>query len=122
MMKNLDISVLLEYYGSVLTEKQREMVSYYYDNDLSLAEIAQNEGITRQGVRDTIKRAETQLFEMESQLGLVKKTRDSQKLLDEINGFCAKIREYNLRYNGSREIDGFAIEIEGLSGQLSEIC
>jgi len=52
--KNLEISFLLDFYGSMLTEKQRIMIEYYYNDDLSLAEIADNEGITRQGVRDSI--------------------------------------------------------------------
>ena len=55
--KNLAYSVLLDFYGSVLTEKQRLILTEYYDEDLSLAEIAENMGITRQGVRDAIKHA-----------------------------------------------------------------
>ena len=53
--KNLSYSILLDFYGSVLTEKQRIILTEYYDEDLSLAEIAENMGITRQGVRDAIK-------------------------------------------------------------------
>ena len=55
MGKNFEISLLLDFYGDMLTEKQRDMVDYYYNDDLSLSEIAENEGITRQGVRDSIK-------------------------------------------------------------------
>ena len=69
MPKNLEISVLLDFYGDMLTEKQREMIEFYYNDDLSLAEIAENQGITRQGVRDSIKRAEQQMLEMEDRLG-----------------------------------------------------
>ena len=64
MAKDLKISFLLDFYGEMLTQKQREVIEYYYNDDLSLAEIADNEGITRQGVRDSIKRAEAQLLEM----------------------------------------------------------
>ena len=53
--KNLAYSVLLDFYGPVLTDKQRVILTEYYDEDLSLAEIAENLGITRQGVRDAIK-------------------------------------------------------------------
>ena len=53
--KNLAYSVLLDFYGPVLTDKQRVILTEYYDEDLSLAEIAENLGITRQGVRDSIK-------------------------------------------------------------------
>ena len=49
MAKNLEISFLLDFYGEMLTQKQREVIEYYYNDDLSLAEIADNEGITRQG-------------------------------------------------------------------------
>ena len=62
MDKNVEISLLLSFYGNILTDKQQEAVSLYYNEDLSLAEIASNVGITRQGVRDAIKRAECQLF------------------------------------------------------------
>ena len=72
MAKNLEISFLLDFYGEMLTQKQREVIEYYYNDDLSLAEIADNEGITRQGVRDSIKRAEAQLLEMEERLGLAR--------------------------------------------------
>ena len=64
MAKNLEIAVLLDLYGDMLTEKQRDFLGYYYNDDLSLSEIAENEGITRQGVRDAIKRAEAQLFDI----------------------------------------------------------
>ena len=53
--KDLGFSILLDYYGMVLTEKQRNILTEYYNDDLSLAEIAENYGITRQGVRDAIK-------------------------------------------------------------------
>ena len=56
--KNLAYSVLLDFYGPVLTDKQRVILTEYYDEDLSLAEIAENLGITRQGVRDAIKQAD----------------------------------------------------------------
>ena len=55
MAKNLEISILLDYYGQMLTEKQLEVAQLYYNEDLSLAEIAQLANITRQGVRDSIK-------------------------------------------------------------------
>lgn len=73
MAKDLGITILLDFYGDMLTEKQRDFLGYYYNDDLSLSEIAENEGITRQGVRDSIKRAEAQLFDMEERLGLARR-------------------------------------------------
>ena len=71
MAKNLDMIMLLDFYGEMLTQKQRDFISFYYNDDLSLAEIAENAGITRQGVRDAIKRAESLLVEMEERVGFV---------------------------------------------------
>ena len=65
MPKDLYVSSLLDVYGFCLNEKQRSVISYYYDDDLSLSEIAENEGITRQGVADLIKRSEAQLRALE---------------------------------------------------------
>lgn len=93
--KNLEISLLLDFYGKMLTEKQREVVELYYDEDLSLAEIAQHSGITRQGVRDSIKRAEAQLIEFEDRLGLMKRWNEIRQGLDEIILTAREIeREY----------------------------
>lgn len=64
------ISLLLDYYGGLLTEPQRNMLSYRYNDDLSLAEIAEQEGITRQGVRDAILRGVKTLYEYEDKLRL----------------------------------------------------
>lgn len=73
--KNLEVAVLLDFYSELLTEKQRDVIDLYYNEDLSLAEIAEHENITRQGVRDSIKRGEQVLFEMETALHLAEKSR-----------------------------------------------
>ena len=65
MAKNYEIAILIDFYGEMLTAKQRDFLEYYYNDDLSLSEIAENEGITRQGVNDLIKRAEAQLLSFE---------------------------------------------------------
>lgn len=75
MAKNLDITILIDIYGYMLTDKQKEALELYYFEDLSLAEIAENLGITRQGVRDSIKRGEETLFDFEEKLGYLKKIR-----------------------------------------------
>ncbi len=68
MAKDLSMCSLLDTYSAVLTEKQRNVLRLYYDDDLSLGEIAELEGITRQGVRDSIKKGEATLTELESML------------------------------------------------------
>ena len=66
MGKNLYISSLIDVYGEFLSEKQRRITEHYYNDDLSLSEIAENEGVTRQGVSDLIRRTESQLENYES--------------------------------------------------------
>ncbi len=77
--KALDISLLLEFYGELLTERQRELVEFYYNDDLSLSEIAENLGITRQGVRDGLKKAEDALLSFEEKLKLFELWREREK-------------------------------------------
>ena len=74
MDKNVKVSMLLDIYGKLLTEKQYFLLDDYYNQDLSLSEIAENEGITRQAVRDNLKKGENKLFEYEEKLGFMKKT------------------------------------------------
>ena len=77
--KNLAISDLLFEYAAVLSERHRELLDLYYNQDLSLAEIAADVGISRQGVRDGIKKAEEELFFLEKGLGLLARSRAVQK-------------------------------------------
>ena len=71
--KDLKKAYLLDFYGDVLTERKKEVLDMYYNEDLSLAEIAEQIGISRQGVRDLIKKAEEELLFLEEKLGLAKK-------------------------------------------------
>jgi len=120
MGKNLGISTLLDFYGEMLTDKQRSFVDYYYNSDLSLAEIAENEGITRQGVRDSIKRAEGQLFDMEDRLGLAGRFQILKTGIEKIKKAAIEISEVNKRYGYSREINSNAKSIYELAEGLGE--
>lgn len=71
--KNLAISDLLDTYSAVLSDRHRELLDYYYNQDLSLAEIAGLVGISRQGVRDGIKKAEEELLFLEERLHLLQR-------------------------------------------------
>ena len=73
-MKDLKISLLFDCYGELLSDKQREIFDCYYNEDFSLSEVGENFGITRQGVRDFVKRTEQQLIDYEAKLGLYRKT------------------------------------------------
>lgn len=119
MAINPEITVLLDFYGEMLTEKQRDMIEYYYNDDLSLGEIAQNEGITRQGVRDSIKRAEAQMLEMEERLGLAKRFKELKAGLLEIEQCVKNIEDINLRTMCSRDISDNVRKIIALTDSLS---
>lgn len=93
--KNLQISYLLDFYGDALTEKQREVMEQYYNDDLSLAEIAENFGITRQGVRDAIKRGESTVLELEEKIGFARRYRVIQDGLDELEHLARDVNFYN---------------------------
>ena len=84
MAKDLEMGYLLDFYGEVLTEKQREMLRQYYNDDLSLSEIGENFGITRQGARDAIKHGETTLKELEEKVGFAARYRRVQQKLEEL--------------------------------------
>lgn len=75
MAKDYQIGYLIDFYGNLLSERQRDIISLYYEEDLSLSEIAENIGITRQGVRDAVKKAEIILTEAEEKLGLAARFR-----------------------------------------------
>lgn len=70
MQKRVDTGLLLSFYGAMLTERQREMLRMYYEDDLSLSEIAQVSGVSRQGAHDAVRRGEQQLEALEQKLGL----------------------------------------------------
>ena len=118
--KNLKISLLLDFYGEVLTEKQREVVDLYYNEDLSLSEIGEQSQITRQGVRDCIKRGEATLLEMEEKLGLAGKFADMRDVIEEISEAAGKIDEINTRYCFSSDIGALARKIKDCAQALSE--
>ncbi len=104
--KLIEMCLLLYVYGKLLTEKQRDLVDFYYNEDLSLGEIAENLGISRQGVRDGLVHAEEALREYEETLGLmkkmaavrvaceeIKKCAEEVALLNKSNYFDTRIRE-----------------------------
>lgn len=107
--KDLKMSELLDFYGELLTEKQRDVIDLYYNEDLSLAEIAEHERITRQGVRDSIKRGEQTMAELEDLLRLSEKSKRICSLADRLEKLAAQT-----------EPDA-AAELLGAAGELRDI-
>lgn len=93
MDKHIEISMLLQIYGKLLTEKQYNVLNDYYNNDLSLAEIAENYDISRQGVRDIIMKGEGKLFEYEEKLEVMKKTQVQEEQIQLILTQLSEIKD-----------------------------
>jgi hypothetical protein len=115
--KIVEIGILFDFYGKLLSEKQYLTIELYYLNDLSLGEIAEELNISRQGVFDTLKRAENRLYSYEKTLGLVKKfefTREKIKVIldysHSIEKEALKIENNNIK-NNSKRIQEMALEI-----------
>ena len=91
MEKTVEIALLFSFYGKMLTDRQADTVDLYYNEDLSLSEVGAELGISRQGVRDNLKRAEAILYDTEERLGLVKRFLGIKKKLSQIDEIIAEI-------------------------------
>lgn len=88
--KDMNMSYLLDFYGEAIPDKHREILSQYYEEDLSLSEIAGNFDISRQGARHLIKKGEEQLLFLEDKLGLARRYRDTSRLYDEFGSLMER--------------------------------
>ena len=86
-------SMLLDFYGELLTEKQRECYDLHYNEDLSLSEIAEQSGISRQGVWDNIRRAEASLRQIEEKTGLIRRFTQNQEACERLRAKLTLLRE-----------------------------
>ncbi len=109
--KFVDMVLLYDFYGNMLTDKQKDFFDLYYNEDLSLSEIAENKGITRQGVRDAIVRAENILTGFEDKLGLHKKYGNIGEGLNDIMSTALEIRRINSTNFLSNTIDDLVRDI-----------
>ena len=91
------MTMLFDFYGELLTERQKEFFDLYYNEDLSLSEIAENAGISRQGVRDVIVRAEAQMQEIEDKTGLIRRFEQMRTHLAAIQTATEGIKTLNYR-------------------------
>ncbi len=102
--KNMRIAYLYDFYGEILSEKQQLIFEMYYNDDCSLGEIGEQIGISRQGVRDCVKRCETALSEMEQKLGLAAKFEEMTEDLDRIKHSAVFAYEALADKNGCDDI------------------
>jgi predicted DNA-binding protein YlxM (UPF0122 family) len=99
MPKVARIALLYDFYGKLLTDKQQNIIELYYNQDLSLGEIAEENGISRQAIHDIIKRAETTLEEYEEKLGMLKKYLVEKSVLDEIVDILSSSQPCEVKLN-----------------------
>ena len=107
----LEMSLLFDFYGETLTEKQRELFDLYYNEDLSLSEIAEHAGITRQ---------EHALHEMEDKLGLVARYGDTERCAEELQHEVEQLHELNAAQLHSAEADEIVSRMTALLEQLRQ--
>ena len=116
MEKNIEVSLLLDFYGGLLKPSAREIMTLYYNDDLSLSEIAAEFSITRQGVRDCLKRSEQRLYEYEQKLGMSKRFYRLENGLDEIAARAGELKRLCQGY----EAEALAEQIEKTAILLKE--
>ena len=114
------MTMLFDFYGEVLTPRQKEFFDLYYNEDLSLAEIAENYGISRQGVRDVIVRAEAIMTDLEDKTGLMKRFMLMQQQVQAILDAAEKIQTVNYRQYDNPELARLADETARSAQALKE--
>ena len=114
------MTMLFDFYGDILTPRQRELFDLYYNEDLSLAEIAENCGISRQGVRDVIVRAEAAMNELEDKTGLLKRFMRMQDSVDAIVTAANEIKTINYRQYENPRLDELADAVLNSAAALKE--
>ena len=105
------MTMLFDFYGEILTQRQKEFFDLYYNEDLSLGEIAENCGISRQGVRDVIVRAEAAMQEIEDQTGLIRRFMQMQPKIAAIEEAAQQIKTINYRQYENPQLDELAATI-----------
>ncbi|NBI66235.1 DNA-binding protein [Pseudoflavonifractor sp. 60] len=111
------MAMLFDFYGDILTDRQKEFYDLYYNEDLSLGEIAENYGITRQGVRDVIVRAEAVLTELEDKTGLIKRFHTMRGQLEQVVQDAERMVQLASRLD-SAELELLALRVRDTAGQL----
>jgi len=114
------MTMLFDFYGELLTERQKEFFDLYYNEDLSLSEIAENNGISRQGVRDVIVRAEAAMQEIEDKTGLIRRFMQMQSNLNAIQDAASELKTINYRQYEDPRIDALADTISKATAALRE--
>lgn len=116
----MEVSLLFDFYGELLTKRQADAIELYYNQDLSLSEISEHLNITRQGVRDSIKRGEKLLFELEQKLGIVKRFITIQKKINAAKDIVDDMEVLNRKKIFSEELKQQIDILKGIIGDIDE--
>ena len=121
-MKNqtFRMTMLFDFYGELLTDRQKEFYDLYDNEDLSLSEIAENYGISRQGVRDVIVRAENYMTEIEDKTGLIKRFMQLKPHAEKIADAAEQISQINFRRYEDRQLEELTGVIRAEAAALKE--
>lgn len=108
------MAMLFDFYGDLLTDRQKEFFDLYYNEDLSLAEIGENYGITRQGVRDVIVRGEAYMETVEEKTGLIKRFHTMRSQLEELSSCADAILKRNAETSDDPELETMGHKLKDL--------
>ena len=111
----MTIPLLMDLYGQVLTERKRELLDYYYNEDYSLAEISEITGISRQGIRESVKKSEAELRSLDDSLQLIKRTQQLDLRIRKVREEIKKLLEEPASDEMRRKLE----QIDLLMGTLS---
>lgn len=114
-MDALQMTLLFDYYGELLTDRQRMCFDLRHNQDLSLAEIAEELNVSRQGVHDNLSRAEALLMNMEEKTGCVRRDLQCRKAARIIAALASELAEH-----GDQNVSNLARQIWSLAGELEE--
>ena len=117
----LEMCLLFDFYGAMLTPRQQEIFDLYYNDDLSLSEISEQMQITRQAVRDALVRSRSAMDELEQRLGLVERFRKNSEALNRIHILAGDLLEINRREKRSVDCDMRLAEIYRLTGDMAAL-
>lgn len=100
LKEKVELSILFDFYGELLKDHNKRIFEDYILNDLSLSEIGEEQGISRQGVYDIVKRCSKQLKDCEAKLCLVKKFEETKEMVNQI-----KVVSQDMKVNGKNQLD-----------------
>lgn len=114
--KKLQMTLLFDFFGNLLTDRQRKYFDLYHNDDLSLSEIAEIEGITRQGVRDVLVRGENTLLDIEKKTEIIKRFNEIQRDIKTAEKYAIEIQEHMVGSDISLQTNNIIEILHSLKG------